>query len=81
MIPTFVTLEPNDYNKDATALTIYVHWTTPPEEVEKWLLNADPSHYSNLPLWVDVSDPFFKVVRTSVQPFNNSVRYQAHPTA
>jgi hypothetical protein len=75
--PQHVTLEPNEANSDGTALTLYFVGDVPAKVVEG-LLKAGPPSVGGLS--VDVSDPFFNVVRTGLQPFPGYSRFQAHPT-
>lgn len=77
MTPQHVTLEPNEANTDGAAVTLYFAGDVPVEVVERSLKAAPPSVGG---LSVDVSDPFFNVVRTDLQPFPGYSRFQAHPT-
>jgi hypothetical protein len=78
MTPQHVTLEPNEAFPVGVALTLYFASEDVPAKAVEELLKVNPLSVGGLS--VDVSDPFFNVVRTDLQPFPGYSRFQAHPT-
>ena len=77
MTPVHVTLEPNEENSDAVALTLLCPSGTTVEQAARWVVTNDPSVGG---LGVDIHDQFFCVLKTKDQPVSGLVRFQAHPT-
>jgi len=70
-----ITLEPNEYNTDACAVTVYTSLDTEQAEVFEWA-KSDPTY--DLPLSIDTNDTV-EVART-LSPFPEYKRFQIHPT-